>query len=492
VELTSLRLMREKGIISQAEYDSALTDIIASTGYRGPDAVSLAVGKWSTTIYGFAETDLINDSTGSFNDVAGNTLVLRPNGVPPLLASQQNNYAANHGKTQMSVRNSRLGIQLRAPETHGVRVSGLLETDFEGYLPAPSATSGTSQSQFFSSPTMRVRHAYLKIETPIVDLLVGQYWDLFGWQNFYHPNTVEIQGIPSELYSRDAQIRVSHAFKTQPIEVEVAVAARRPPSADSQVPDFQGGLRFSFPWWRGVTTTGATGTSVMPASLAVTGDFREFALPEYSNLPTRTVKLTTEAIAVDAFIPVIPQKSVKSGNALSINGEFVTGGGISDLYTGLSMGMTFPTYIAPVGAVQGIPTSYVQDVDNGMVVYDTTGNLHAINLTTFLVGLQYYLPGLAGHVWLSGNVARTMSNNVGDFTRADSVLAPTVPTGNNLGYYPLAATVRNAETFFDVNLFWDIISGARVGLEYANFNDQYVDGAHAINNRFQFSGFFIF
>jgi hypothetical protein len=230
----------------------------------------------------------------------------------------------------------------------------------------------------------------------------------------------------------------------------------------------------------------------MPASLAVTGDFREFALPEYSNLPTRTVKLTTEAIAVDAFIPVIPQKSVRSGNALSINGELVTGGGISDLYTGLSMGMTFPTYLAQAGAVQGIPTSYVQDIDNGMVVYDTTGNLHAINLTTFLVGLQYYLPGLAGHVWLSGNVARTMSNNVGDFTRADTVLAPTVATAPNLGYYPLAATVRNAETFFDVNLFWDIISGARVGLEYANFNDQYVDGAHAINNRFQFSGFFIF
>ncbi len=48
--------------------------------------------------------------------------------------------------------------------------------------------------------------------------------------------------------------------------------------------------------------------------------------------------------------------------------------------------------------------------------------------------------------------------------------------------YPLA----------DANVFWDVVPGARLGFEYANFNDQYVDGVHAINNRFQFSGFFIF
>ena len=60
-------------------------------------------------------------------------------------------------------------------------------------------------------------------------------------------------------------------------------------------------------------------------------------------------------------------------------------------------------------------------------------------------------------------------------------------------YYPLSnAQVVTSEDFFDVNLFWDIISGARLGLEYANFNDQYVDGVHALNNRFQLSGFFIF
>ncbi len=35
-------------------------------------------------------------------------------------------------------------------------------------------------------------------------------------------------------------------------------------------------------------------------------------------------------------------------------------------------------------------------------------------------------------------------------------------------------------------------SFVRIGGEYANFNTQYVDGQHAINHRFQLSGFLIF
>jgi len=494
VEFTSLRLMREKGLITKAEYDSAVADIADSTGFRAPDSTSLAVGRWSTTIYGFAEMDLINDSTESFNDTAGGGQVARPGGVAGLPAVDQNTYAGNHGRTQMSIRNSRLGLQMRAPEAHGIRVSGMVETDFEGYLPSPSptsgattATTGPSQSQFFSSPTLRLRHAMFKIETPIVDLLVGQYWDLFGWQNVYHPNSVQPQGLPGELYSRDAQIRLSRAFKTRPIQIEIAAAMRRPPSEDSQYPEGQAGVRLAFPWWTGVTTTGATNTGVMPASIALTGDIRQFTVPEFSQTPTRSVSLTTQAVAIDAFIPVIPQSSVSSGNALSLTGEFVTGAGISDLYTGLNMGLTFPTLVN-TSSTASVAGGYPQDVDNGMVVYDTTGNLHAIQLTTFVVGAQYYLPAVSGKVWVSGNFARTQSNNIAQFTRnaATDLINPTI------NQFASSSTVRQAENFFDVNLFWDIVSGARAGFEYANFNDQYADGVHAINNRLLLSGFFIF
>ncbi len=486
VEVLSLRLMRDKGVLTQAEYDAALADIAPSTGERAPDATSLVVGRFSATLYGFAETDVINDSTQSFNDTAGNAQVMRPNGVPPVDPSLQNTYGGNHGRTQMSIRNSRLGLRLRAPEVHGVRVSGVVETDFEGYLPSPSAASGTSESQFWSSPTLRVRHAFVRLETPYVDLLVGQYWDLFGWQNVYHPNSVQVQGLPGELYARDAQIRLSHAFSTRPVTVEVALAMRRPPSRDSQLPEGQAGVRVAFPLFTGLTTTGATSTQVMPASIAVTGDVRQFTLPEFSATPTRSVSLTTEAIAVDAFVPILPAKSEHEGNALSIGGEFVTGSGMSDLYTGFTGGLTFPTYINPNLQVNPAPV-YPQDVDNGMVTYALDGSLHGVQWTTFLVGLQYYLPGLGGHVWVSGNFAQTKSNNIGQFTHD-----ATQPVDNSKSYYPSNATVRQQETFFDANVFWQVVPGVRFGFEYANFNDRYVDGVTAINNRFQFSGFFVF
>jgi hypothetical protein len=492
VELTSLRLMRDKGIITQAEYDSAMADIAPSTGDRAADAMSIAVGKWSTTIYGFAETDVINDSTESFNDTAGNALIARPNGIPPLAANLQNNYAGNHGRTQMSIRNSRLGLRMRAPEVHRVRVSGLVETDFEGYLPAPNPTTGSSESQFFSSPTLRLRHAFVRVETPVVDLLVGQYWDLFGWQNVYHPNSVQVQGLPGELYSRDAQVRLSHAFESRVVNVEIALAARRPPSRDSQIPEGQGGLRIAFPGWTGVTTTGATATDILPASVALTGDYRQFGLPEFSSTPSRTVALTTEAVAVDVFIPVIPARRGHEANSLSLTGEFVTGNGISDLYTGLTGGITFPTYVNASSVSQAQSTTYPQDIDNGMVTYDLQGNLHPIQWTTFIAGLQYYLPFLDGHVWVSGNVARLQSNNISQFTRC-STMATSCLEDPTMSYYPLSnAQVFKSENFFDANLFWQAVPGVRFGFEYANFNQEYGDGVHAINNRFQGSGFFIF
>lgn len=486
VELTTLRLLRDKGVITGAEYASAMADMAPSTGSRAGDAVSLVMGRWSATLYGFAETDVINDSTQSFNDGAGNAQVVRPNGVPPVPANLQNTYAGNHGRTQMSLRNSRLGLRFRAPEVHSVRVSGTVETDFLGYDPSPNAAAGVTESSFFSSPTLRIRHAFVKLETPVVDLLLGQYWDLFGWQGLYQPNSVQIQGLPGQLYARDAQIRLSRTFTSSSATFEAAIAARRPPSRDSQMPEAQGGLRLALPGWTGVMTQGATATAVMPASIAVTGDFRQFTVPEFSGTPTRSVSLSTEAIAVDAFIPVIPAKREDEGNALSLTGEFVTGSGMNDLYTGLTGGLTFPTFIDPNQQINPAPV-YPQDVDNGMVTYALDGSLHAIQWTTFLVGLQYSLPGLGGHVWVSGNFSRSQSNNIDQFTRSSSTAVNT-----STSYFPSNATVRKAEDFFDVNVFWQAVPGVRFGFEYANFNDQYVDGVHAINNRFQGSGFFIF
>src|SRR5947207_8762802 len=110
--------------------------------------------KWTTTLYGFAEVDLMHDTTESFTDSPGNGLILRATGL-----------AYNNGRTQTTARNSRLGVRLSAPEYSGMRASGNLELDFMGNQPP-----GITEASFVNNGTFRIRAAYAKLETEHVDL----------------------------------------------------------------------------------------------------------------------------------------------------------------------------------------------------------------------------------------------------------------------------------------------------------------------------------
>jgi hypothetical protein len=199
---------------------------------------------------------------------------------------------------------------------------------------------------------------------------------------------------------------------------------------------------------------------------------------------THAVSKTTSAVAIDVFIPVLPAKKESKGNSLSLNGEFATGYGFSDLYTGFQTGLVNPTI--PNGTSGVANPVYTPNVDGNLVVFAPNGDLHGIQLTTYLFGVQYYFPGSDGHYWISANYSHTQSATTPKFTR--TALAA-VPTDYNLTY---AGAARESEDWFDVNLFGDIVDGVRIGLEYANYNDRYVDGVHAINHRVQASGFFLF
>jgi hypothetical protein len=471
VEVTSLRLLRDKGIISQAEYESALRDLAETAGMRAADAGTLVISKWATTLYGFVEADNIYDTTRSFNDVAGSTPVAR--------ASTQ---AGGNGRFMMGVRNSRIGIRMAAPElSGGIRTTGMLEMDFlgtqlpvgNGPYPAPTAASTAyfgTEGAFFTNPTFRIRHANLKVETPVVDILAGQYWQLFGWQSAYNPNTVEIQGVPGELYARTPQLRVSKTIKVHPVTIDVAIAASRPVQRDSAMPDGQAGVRFALDSWTGVQTIGATGTQISPLSFGVSGLLRHVAVDNYAAKPTYTNDLGMSAIAFDAFVPVIPGTKHKKDNSLSLNGELATGYGFADMYTGFTGGVSFPALPNTAGAAT--PPTYAPDIDNGIVTYDAAGKLHGIQWTSYLLGLQYYLPGVDGKLWISGNYSHISSSNV--------------------HYYATPTSALLLEDWFDVNLFIAPAPALRVGIEYANFNSKYVDGQRAINHRGQLSGFFVF
>jgi hypothetical protein len=453
--------MRDKGIITQAEYASAVHELSETAGLRAPDEGTVVVGKWATTLYGFIETDAIWDSTRTLNDNAGTAQIARP--TTP---------AGDNSRFTFAARNSRIGLRVKAPEIGwGIRTSAQLEMDFLG-AQLPIGTTQPyqgSEAAYFTNPTFRVRHMNLRVETPVIDFLVGQYWHLFGWQNAYHPNTVEIQGVPGEIFSRTPQLRISKTVKAKPLTFEIAIAATRPVQRDTGLPDAEGGIRLALDTWTAVQTRGATGTQISPLSVAVTGLARRVRVDQWSANPKGTNDLRLGALAVDGFLPVIPGTKDEKGNSLALNGEYASGYGFADMYSGFTGGITFPALPA-MGTTPSAP--FAANIDNGVVTYDPAGRLHGIEWSTYLVGAQYYLPGLKGKLWISGNYSHMESNN------AD--------------LYGTPAKLTKAYDWWDVNVFVDPIGAVRIGVEYANFKTMYADGFHAVNARAQLSGFFIF
>src|SRR5262249_8103180 len=153
----------------------------------------------------------------------------------------------------------------------------------------------------------------------------GQSWQLFGWQPYFHPNTVEIQGVPGQVYSRAPQIRISHQFKISSVGVEVAVAAARPPQRDSTLPDGQAGLRFTIDDFKRLHTAGAAGTAVDSFAIAVSGALRRFAVQEFAASPHGEVTATGWGISADLLMPIIPATMEARGNALTLTGSYARG-----------------------------------------------------------------------------------------------------------------------------------------------------------------------
>jgi hypothetical protein len=410
--------------------------------------------KWVPTFYGFAEFDAIADSTESFVDLAGNGAIAR-----------HPSYAADHARLTFGARNSRLGLKLAAPQIGEVKSSGVMEMDFLGNQ------AGTTESAIFTSPVFRIRHMYLKVETPYVDVMLGQTWQLFGWQSYFHPCTVELQGVPGQVYSRAPQARFSHRFKGDSVDFEMAIAASRPPQRDSAIPDGQAGMRLFFDKWKGVHTTGGTGTAADAAAIGVSGVLRRFSLTEFSAAPKNSTSTNGYGISVDAMLPIVPASMEDRSNGLTLTGSFVTGTGIADLFTGLTGGVTtYPTL--PPNAM-GMAQTYTPNVDPGDVMYDGFGKLHAIRWQAIMAGLQYYFPG-SGKVWMAANYSNMFSHNADQLTNGKP------------------GAVFNKSQWADVLLFWDAVANVRFGLEGAWFEQQYADNVKAHNLRAQFSSFYIF
>jgi hypothetical protein len=439
VEWSSLRLLRAKGLISEAEYMSAIKDMGGIIG--ASDAATLVTAKLKVTLFGFAQADFNWNSTQSCQEFCSNFLIQKPG-----------TYRGDHSRMVFSPRDSRIGIRFTAPEEHGIRASGLLETDFFG--PTTTSEQGT-----WANPVLRIRHAYFKLETPIVDFLVGQTGNLFGWASSYLMTGAQEPGLPGQMYQRTTQLRISKTIKTGAVTVDIAGAVERPVQMDSGLPEGVAGVRLQFENWIGYHTYYLSTSVVQPASIAVTGDLRGFRIPEYAAAPKDAHFRTGGGVAIDAFLPIIPASKTSRENALSVSGELVIGAGTQDMYTALGAAGTVIPPLPPAMA-GGAPVPYVPNFDPGFAAYDATGRLELIKWTSYMVGAEYYPPGLGGRMGTFANYGHMQSSNTKKFA---------------------GAATRESEDFFGAGLFVDPTRQTRVGLDFGIYNDHYVDGTDAKN-----------
>ncbi|MDB4983308.1 MAG: hypothetical protein JWM82_4060 [Myxococcales bacterium] len=355
---------------------------------------------WFIAPYGYARLDSIEDSTQSFED-----------GIQPNLIQRAGTYRGDHRRTIMTARDSRLGVFVGAPQYQSIKSSAQLELDFYGLVP----TDARRHDSVVFGP-LRIRQAFMKLETPIVDIIAGQYYDLFGWNGSFYPATVAYLGVPAEVYHRNPQLRIEKKIHLGQLELMLAGAAVRPGQRDSGFPEGQLGLKISYSGWSGVAMPGFGRPSLAPVSIGLSGLYRRFEVPAFRNEPgSEAVKTFGYGVAASLLLPIIPIKTIEDhGNALTVTGEFTLGTGIADMYTFMDGGSRFP--LLPNPQNQQPAYQYPTNVDPGLVTFDRNFDLKTINWRAFVGGLQYFLPVDKGRIWVSGIYSRVWSDNIKELT----------------------------------------------------------------------------
>jgi hypothetical protein len=414
---------------------------------------------WDFTAYGMAALDIMHDSTQGFREGVNNNTLPRPG-----------TYRAEHDQLQFTARDSRLGLLVTAPEVSGIRVSGRAELDFRG-----TQNAEITENDFYVFGPVRMRYFYSLAQTPVVDVLAGQYDDLLGWGGAgFYPNTLAFLGIPGQLFHREPQLRISKTLALGELTFDAATAAQRPVHKASGFPDLRAGLMFAYEGWTGARTPGYGQTNVGPVALGLSGALRRFEPAEFLAQPGDSVSEWGWGYALNARVPVIPASDAGDvGNALTLIGELNGGSGIADLYTELSGGALFPTLSNPAGDTP--PPLYQADIDSGIVTFDGEGRLRTIDWRGLVVGLQYYLPVWNGRVWVSGNYSRLDSDNVAELT----------PISARQAVYVRAE-------YIDANLFVKLTEAFRVGLSFQTVKQTFSDGVWTRNHRSQAAVHFFF
>ncbi len=418
---------------------------------------------WKVQMNGFVEADMIHDSTRSFGEVVGSNFVDRPG-----------TYKGDNGRTQFSNRNSRLAFTLLPPIQNDWKSKGVLEFDLFGYEPNVGTSSpNMSETSFYQSPAMRLRLAYLTNEKDSWQFTAGQAWSLFGWQPSFFPATLSVFPEAGEICQRTLQFL---AINTMAIggssKIQTAASMERPSQRDSQVPNFNLGVKYSLDSLRAGFVSAYGDEKTEPLSVGLSGAFKQFTTPSSTTATNTQNHYNSSAVAVDVLIPIIPSADGKdTGNTLIFSGEFTSGTGYADALANWSGGLIGFASNTSVGNV-GDKTN----LDAGHAGFDANANFNFVKLQTWNASFQYHFSS-ESKLYSNLGYAEIFSSNVGDLTQSASA----------------ASAVYDKSSSYYINLIKDVTNQTRLGFEYSNFVTHYFsDKSTAANDRYQITALFRF
>ena len=234
----ALRLLLDKGIITQQEYDQAVEEeqrAKVEEEHRAKQAMAITKNGLQVTLGGFAEIDFIGDNSRSFEEIIGNRPVLRSNTL-----------GGANSLFQTSPRNSRITLDVRAPERNSIKSRFYGAIDFLGNEPAVGSP-GVSNLTLRTSPDARIFQMYFLVESPAIDVKIGQDWSRFGFMSEYSRGQVSVAATPANMFNRWIQASLSKRLQvTDTLSLTPVFSVERPPQPDANLPSFVAGIQVAY------------------------------------------------------------------------------------------------------------------------------------------------------------------------------------------------------------------------------------------------------
>ncbi len=352
----------------------ALLLALPAVGFAGS-----ATSRWDLTIGGFVKVD-----AGYTNQAGGPS----PAGLEMYFPDRDdyngNQAAANKaGSFGMATGQTSLNFLVKGPDAWGAKTTAFVQGNFVGQTNNNGSNTGTRYGTFSLS------HAYMDFTWANTKLVVGQNWQLWGFQPSYtflglydllmagRGNTVPqisiTQNFTKSFYASFG-IQEPYNFKDQnggaanlglannfvsTYAQYAAAGAGTNVRVTSQIPDFAAEIGYKS------DACGKIGPNMM--QFAAGGFWGQDTLIyiEPSAPAAARNKYSTQTIdrwgaAFKAFVPIIPEKNLNKAGALSVSGSVFTGQNLANWFLGARNIISMIPYDRP-----GADASYAVPVTTG-------------------------------------------------------------------------------------------------------------------------------